>query len=236
MSERNYNCKDVDMLLACKTISESLKANIAELSLARTTWNIDYVGGLSTKIDNAMDQYLGMDKKKELREATARLSAIQAPALRDLSFLKTQLEVDFGSKATELLKQLGFTKNIAKVKQGNQEALIELLHTFKSNMNEGVKANITEKGTNPVLIDRIIGYANQMVEANVSQETMKETTKALSAEAVNALNDIYTETIGICKIAANFFQYEPIKKEQFTFSKVVSQMGVSKKASQPAEE
>ncbi len=38
-------------------------------------------------------------------------------------------------------------------------------------------------------------------------------------------------------MAASFYQFETIKKEQFTFSKVVSQMGASKKVNQqPTEE
>lgn len=230
MSTRNYNYKDVDMLLASKTIAQALKEYINDLSMVRSTWTNEYAIGYTSKIDDVIDNVLGLDKKKELRQATARLSAIQAPALRNLSFLKTQIEVDYGDKAEEMLKVLGFTKNLRNAQRGDQEALIQLLYSFKKNMTEEMQQSIVEKGTNPALITGIIDYANQLLEANVSQETLKETSKALSNEAINALNDIYDETIGICKIAASFYQYEPIKKEQFTFSKVVAQMGVSKKA------
>lgn len=44
------------------------------------------------------------------------------------------------------------------------------------------------KGTNPELIDRIVNYAEQLKLANVSQETKKETTKAISEEATNWFN------------------------------------------------
>jgi len=42
---RNYSCKDVDMLLASKTIAESFRNNIGELSATRITWTEQYAGG-----------------------------------------------------------------------------------------------------------------------------------------------------------------------------------------------
>ena len=235
MATRKYNFKDVDMLLASKTITQSLADNLTDLSMARTTWTSEYVTGLATKIDDAIENYLGLDKKKELRDATLQLSMLQTPAMRDLSFMKTQIQVDFGKGAIEILKKLGFDKNLRAVQKGDQEALIQLLYTFKKGLTDELRTQITEKGTNPALIDRIVGYADQLKDANVSQETLKETTKVVSEEAVNVFNEIYDEIVGICKIASIFFQYEPLKKEQFTFKKVVSNMNAAKTASNEAK-
>jgi len=229
---RNYNFKDVDMLLASKTIVGSLNANLADLSMVRTNWTQVYVDQLSIKIDDSIENYLGLDKKKELRDATANLSSIQTPAIRDLSFLKTQIEVDFENekhKKKNILKTLGFDKNLRKARLSDQEALIELLYAFKKGMKESLKNDIVEKGTNPELIDRIISYAGQLKQANVSQETKKETTKAVSEEATKAFNSIYDELIGICKIASSFYQYDPLKKKLFTFGKVISNMNATRK-------
>lgn len=223
------------MLLACKSVAKNLESYLTELGMARSVWTPEYVSQLDAKIDDAIDNYLGLDRKKELREATALLASIQAPALRDLSFLKTQIAVDFEDKAYRILKSLGFTSQLSSVQKGDQEALIQLLYTYKKNMTEELRTSIVNNGTNPLLLERIMDYADKMKDANVSQETLKETAKALSAEAIVALNGIYDETIGICKIAANFYQYEPIKKEQFTFSKIVAQMGVSKKITEETE-
>ena len=236
-STRKYNYKDVEMLLASKTIATSLFDNLVDLSMARTTWTSDYATALATKIDDAIENYLGLDKKKELRDATARLATLQNPAMRDLSFIKTQIDVDFGKEAKRILKKLGFEKNLKAVQKGDQEALIQLLYAFKKGLSDEIRNQITEKGTNPALIDRIIAYAEQLKDANISQETLKETTKVISEEAVNAFNEIYEELIGICKIASAFFQYEPLKKEQFTFSKVISNMNAAHKtAEEPSED
>ncbi|NJK95310.1 MAG: hypothetical protein HC905_10690 [Bacteroidales bacterium] len=47
---RNYSCKDVNMLMASKTIAESFKTNISELSTTRTDWTEQYATDLILKI------------------------------------------------------------------------------------------------------------------------------------------------------------------------------------------
>lgn len=156
--------------------------------------------------------------------------------MRDLSFIKTQVDVDFGKEAKEILKNLGFDRHLRDVQKGDQEALIQLLYSFNKGLTDELKTQITEKGTNPALIDRIIAYADQLKEANVSQESLKETTKVISEEAVLVFNSIYEEIVGICKIASSFYQYEPLKKEQFTFSKVIANMNAARKISETPNE
>lgn len=233
MTQRTYSVKNVEMLLAAQTITQSLSANLNELATARSNWTAAYVSQLTDKIDDALENYLGIDKKKDLREATAVLNEIQTPAMRDLSFLKTQIEVDFGTDAAEITKTLGYDKNLFEVQKGSQEALIQLLYTFKTNMTPNLKNQIVQKGTNPTLINNITGYADTLRQANTTQESLKETTKELSQETTTLFNEIYQEIIGICKIAANFYQSDPIKKQQFTFSKVVANMKASQKATTP---
>ena len=222
--QRNYNYKDVEMILASKTITVSLETNLEELSLTRTAWTPEFVTALKTRTDNAIDNYLGLDKKKELREATALIHSIQLPALRNLQFLKTQIEVDFDDEADEILNSLGFNHSYKKVQKKNQEALIQLLYAFKNALTDELKARITEKGTNPVLIESIIGYADQMKDADINQESLKQTTKELTEDAIEEFNAIYDIIIGICKIASVFYYDDPVKKEQFTFSNIVSNM------------
>ena len=217
--------------MAAKTILQSMLENRAELSKIRTTWTEAYVTELILKVDTAIGNFLGMDKQQSLREATDLLNSIMAPALRDLGFVKTQIEVDFGKEAGEMLKTLGINKNIHGV---NQEGLIELLYSFKKGMTPKQKTAITQKGTNPVLIDGIIGYATQLQKANLSQESLKSATQSLSQEAVDAFNSIYTEVIGIGKIASKLYQNDRLKKDLFTFTKVVKKMGIApKKEAEP---
>ena len=231
MSFRNYSYKDVVMLMAAKTILQSIQAYLSELSTVRTNWTNAYVTELILKIDNAVENFLGLDKKQALREATDLLNQIKVPALRDLGFVKTQIEVDFGKTAGEILKTLGLTKNLHNI---SQEELIEVLFSFKKGMTNKLKDSITSKGTNPLLIEVIIGYATHLQQANLNQESMKTSTKDVSQEAVDTFNAIYDEVIGIGKIASKYYKDDSLKKEQFTFSKVVKKMGVANKKEEKA--
>ncbi len=232
---REYKAKDVEMLLASKTISLSFVTNIEELSVIRSTWTEVYAKGISVRIDRVIDNYLGLDKKRELREATSKLKSIQMPSLRDLSFLKTQVEVDFKDSSKEILKQLGYGNNLRDLRNGDQEALIQLLYAFRKGMTTELKEQISSAGTNPVLIDRIIKSADELSNANITQESLKETTKEISHEAIIEFNKIYNEIIGICKIAASYYHSDKIMKEQFTFSKVVGNMNVTRKTAELVE-
>jgi hypothetical protein len=234
---RNYNFKDVDMLMASRTIAGSFKAYIAELSTTRSVWTEGYADDLIARIDNAISTGLGTDSKKELRNATIALSTIQAPARRDVSYFKVQVFEDFKKEPVrrdEILTTLGFTRFLTAVNNGNQEALVQLLSAFKSNMTDTLRNEIMAKGMSAALIDNITGYADAFRQANVTQEGMKGSTKNVSKEVADTFKNIYDEIIGICKIASNFYRFEPLKKQQFTFSKVINNLGAAQKHDQEA--
>ena len=227
---RNYSCKDVEMLMASQTIAYSFKANIDELSVVRTDWTASYADDLVTRVDTTLQKYLGIDAKQELRSATVALTAVQGSAQKDLSFLKAQLDDDFKkdpARRDEILKVLGFAKHLRDVQKNNQEALTQLLFTFKNNVTEQLTQEIVAKGTNPALLERIAGYADTFKQANLSQETNKSASKEVTREAADALNAIYDEISGLCKKASVYYRDQPVKKEQFTFSKVIANLGAS---------
>ncbi len=221
MTQRNYKVKDEVMLMASKTIVKNMSNNLPDLSLVRSNWTEEYVSELNGKIDTAATNFLGLDKQKELRVATDQVEDILKPAVKNLGFLKTQIEVDMGKDAKEILKGLGYTKPLNSL---DQEGVITLLYGVNNGMTEDLKAQLVAKGTNPELIDSTIGYAETLKQANLTQEVLKGTTREMSDEAVSAFNDIYTEVIGICKIASKIYHDDPVKKSLFTFSKVVARM------------
>ena len=236
---RIYPYKDADMLMASKIIAGNFKNNISELSTVRTDWTTDYSDKLDIRVNNVLEGYLGVNSKNDLLNATASLSAIQVQAKSDLSFFKTQIDDDFKDDKTKrdsINKILGFDRHIRLVQRGNQESLVQLLYTFKTNMSESLRTEITSRGLSDSLITKIIDYAATFTQANVTQETSKETSKELTQEVIDSFNDIYSELIGICKKASAYYRYEPLKKEQFTFSKVIKNLGVTRKVTENATE
>jgi oligoendopeptidase F len=211
------------MLTACSTIIESAITNQSKLLPRRSTWAPPYFDNFKKRIDAAFQNHLGIDSAKDLRQSTQVLLGIQKQALKDLALVKVQIDEDFKKEITrriEILKQLGFTTYLKDAQRKDQEAMINLLYMFKQNL-PGLRAEIEAKGTDKASLDNIVGYADTLKNANVTQETFKGGKKAITAEAVTEFNEIYDELIKICKIAAKFLAEEPALKDQFTYSKVL---------------
>ena len=223
---KTYGVKNVDMLFASHNICGSLRDNQAELVVIRTNWTMDYVDDLEQRITDAIHNYLGLDRFNALRTATLKLNHITVPAWRDLSFIRTQIKADFDAESNFILKELGLG-NYHKSSRTSQQELSSLLMAFRRGMSDELKTRIVAKGTNVELIERIKDYAVAVIGSNNEQEKMKQTSKALSHEAREALNNIYNEIIGICKIAASYYKNEPVKKELFVFSRVTRRLGQS---------
>lgn len=229
-NHRCYNSKDVEMLMAAKTVAHSFNENMHELANARTNWSPEYGQDLQARITQAFETHLGHDRKKGLREATEKLRNIHEPAMRDLAFLKAQVEVDFGMESKGILKDLGLKPSLRESRLNNQESMIEVLHAMRKGLQSGLRQRILEKGTDASLLDRIEGYCSQILEANVVQEGMKESSREITAEAIGVFNAIYNEIIGICKIAAKYYQTEPLRRDRFTYAKVLANMKASNTA------
>ena len=149
---RHYNTKDVDMLVSASTIIESAIANKTFLQSKRSTWADPFFDDLKTKINTAIQTYLGIDSAKDLRQSTQAILNIQTQALTDLAEAKVQITEDFKNnppKQTEILTQLGFTSYHKPSQRGDQEALINLLFQFKTNLTETLKTEIAAAGTAP---------------------------------------------------------------------------------------
>ena len=206
---RNYSCKDAEMLMASKTIAENFRASIADLSATRTNWTEQYANELVGRIDAAIAGSLGIDPKKDLRSATSALISVEIPAKRDAAFFKLQVSEDFKkdpSRRDEILKILGFTDYLRQGKNPAQVALVKLLSDFRTNITDTLRQEIVQKGMNPALIDNIIGYSNAYSQANASQEALKSSTKTITVDVIDTFNAIYNEIIGICKFASAYYK------------------------------
>jgi hypothetical protein len=231
-SQRNYNIKDVDMLVTASTVIESAITNKALLQSKRSTWADPFFDDLKTRIDTAIQTYLGIDSAKDLRQATQTLIGIQTQALSHLAECKVQITEDFKSnkiRRDEILNQLGFTTYHKDAQKGDQEALINLLFQFKTNLTGTLKAEISTKGTPVILLDTIAGYADTLKNADITQETFKGQRKTITATALKEFNEIYDAVISICKISNKFYKDQPHIQDQFSFNKVAKVLNISKK-------
>jgi len=221
--ERIYNNKDVDMIITIDTIMDSAIANKTFLQSKRSNWADPFFQDIKTQIDSVVQNYLGQDSAKALRLATQVVKDIQTKALIELGEVKVQIDQDFKptpDRRTEILKQLGFTDYYEPARKKDQEGLINLLYQFKTNLTTELKTEIANKGTAPASLEAIVEFADILKNANVTQEGNKGTKKEITAEGIQALNDIYSKVISIAMISAKFFQKEPTKKALFSYTKV----------------
>ena len=221
--ERIYNTKDVDMLLAIETIIDSAIANKTFLQTKRSNWADPYFQNIKTQINTIIQDNLGVDSAKELRQATIAVKAIQTNALTDLAEIKVQIEQDFKTqpdRKSEILNQLGYTNYYALATTRDQEGLINLLFQYNTNLTPALKAEIVAKGTAATALDAINAYAQTLKDANVLQEGTKGTRKEITSETIQIFNEIYSTVSSIAIIAAKFFKTDAAKKDQFSFAKV----------------
>lgn len=233
---RIYKGKDVEMLVTIDTIIDAAIANLDFLASKRSTWKDPYLPNLKRAIDQAVQEHLGQDNAKALRNATLEVLAIQTPALKDLAEVKVQIESDFNKNPTlkkEILNTLGFTPFYSKTKNKDQEALISLLYQFKTNLTPDLKGQIVTKGTAEEQLDKIASYADDLKNKNVLQESKKGTKKEITEEAIIAFNAVYNEAIAVAKISAKFFKDRPTIQEQFSYTKVKNNLNNTKPKPDP---
>ena len=233
---RIYKGKDVEMLITIDTIIDAAIANLDFLASKRSTWKDPYLPDLKRAIDQAVQEHLGQDNAKALRNATLEVLAIQTPALKDLAEVKVQIESDFNKNPTlkkEILNTLGFTPFYSKTKTKDQEALISLLYQFKTNLTPDLKGQIVTKGTAEEQLDKITSYADDLKNKNVLQESKKGTKKEITEEAIIAFNAVYNEAIAVAKISAKFFKDRPTIQEQFSYTKVKNNLNNTKPKPDP---
>jgi hypothetical protein len=234
--KRKYKVKDIDMLVAGSTLIENAIANKTFLQTKRSNWTDDFFTSIQTQIDTALEEHLGVDSAKDLRGATQVLQTIQKQSLDDLAEVKTQIIEDFKkepAKKTEILTQLGFNAHHKEAQSGDQEALVQLLYSFKNSLTTTLKEEIVAKGTAPTILDQITTYADTLKKADITQETFKGTKKEITAEGINFFNNIYDDIISIAKISARFYKAEPVKKELFSFAKINKTLSAQKATTEP---
>ena len=233
-NKRNYSGSNVSMLTVSSVIVENAIADKAFLTSKRVSWNDPFFGDLQTKIESGF-LVLGIDKAGAQRQATIVVLQIQKEALSVLGEVKVQLGEDFKSdkvQLNELLTSLGFNSYYKQALKKDQNALIQLLYQFKENLTPSLRAKIEAKGTAKASLDTLVGYADTLKNANITQETLKNTGKTLTDKDVTLLNEIYSTVISVAKIARTFYKGNVAKQAQYSYTKVLSKLsstGTTKK-------
>lgn len=230
MVQRKYKAKDVDMVIAISTIISNAKGNQEFLQTKRSTFTLDYFTQLEAEIDLVTQKYLGADNARDLRLASISLYATQEEALRLAGEIKLQILLDFGDNAGELLNNLGFITYWARARKKDQEALIDLLFRFKTNMTPALREEMIAHGTMAADIDSLIAKADLLKTSDASQELHKTNRPLATEEAIAAFNGIYSKVMSVAKMATVFYKGNSTHQNLFSFSKISKNISMPKKA------
>lgn len=217
--------KALSMLIASLTVCENFTANSAALIAEQPQWADPFIGNFKQLVEKFLTRYFGISSKKELKEATRVVGSIQVQAKDDLSMVRTQIVRSFNgqtSRKEALLDVLGYNAHWSKASNYNQSETIALLFTFVNNLTPELRTELEAKNVNSARLDKIISLTQTLSAANITQETLKGSAKINTAEAQAALGEIYNTSMHICDIGKKLFRNDPVRKELFVFSKLVS--------------
>lgn len=210
-------------ILACQKIAKSFKENIYELSTLRNEWDPAYATSLNVWIEDTVEKHY-LDTLGSIEDTRYRQwHEIMVAALQHLKVLRASMKVDYKNDKEFLkafFKKVGYTDYFSDAKNGDHIKLYKFLKTFAANLNEEMRQAIVAKGTVDTVFDKILMYANQVNEfedcfialegdANIDNYGKKEVT------------EIYENIQDICRIAIAYYQFDPEKRCQFSYYKVL---------------
>lgn len=223
---RKFPGTSTEMLISASSISQAAITHQVALTANRPIWTLAYFQAFQTRIDTAVSTYLGVDNAATLRAQTSVVLDVFKSAYANISTIKLEIEEGFKDnkpRKQEILNTLGYNLYWIKSQKGkDQEALISLLFAFKQNLTPAIQAEITAKGSLPATLTAITDAAQALMDANVSQESIKQSKKALTDTATIEFNAIYDELISICKLARRYLKDLSGVPDQFSYSKAIA--------------
>lgn len=210
-------------ILACQKIAKAFKENIYELSSIRTEWDPAYATSINIWIEDTLEKYfienLGAWDERKYRE----WHEIMVAGLQSLKILRASVKVDF-KKDKEFLKgffeKTGYNEFFSDAKNGDHLCMTKFLIQFSKNIDATTRKKIVAKGTPNSIFEKILKSAEDI-------ERFEECFEALQGDAnINnygqkEITEIYSTIQDICRIATAYYDFDPTKRDAFSFYKTL---------------
>ena len=210
-------------ILACQKIARSFKENIYELSIIRKEWDPEYATSLNVWISDTIEKYYAENLDSIDDKRYREWHEVMVAGLQSLKVLRAALKVDFKNDKSflkDVFKRLGYSNYFSDAKNGDHLSLYKFLNTFSKNLDENTKQKITHKGVPESLFGKILESARQIEEYKCCFEAL-ESENELNTYAQKEVAEIYDTVQDICRIAVAYFQFDPVKRDEFNFYKVM---------------
>lgn len=210
-------------ILACQKIARSFKENIYELSSVRKEWDPAYATSLNIWIDDTIDKYYinNLDAWDESKYRDWH--EIMVAGLQGLKILRASMKVDFKDDKEflkDFFEKTGYNEFFSDAKNGDHISMCRFLMKFSKNIDDETRKKVVSKGTVDSVFTKILNSATDIKQ-------FEECFEALEGEAeINnygkkEINEIYGTIQDICRIAIAYYQFDPIKRDQFNFYKTL---------------
>lgn len=222
--ESKSNCPtSTATILACKSIAQTFKENIYELSRIRNEWDPKYATSLKVWIDDTIEKYYN-SSTWHLNEPKFKLwHELMTGTLKYLGILRASVKVDFKNDKPfqkEFFEKLGYCEFFSDAKNGDYLSTYNLLKTFASNMDDKTRKKIESKGIEKTIISRIMDYAEQLSAFKDCFEFMKSN-DGINTYGEKEIEEIYKTIKDICQISVAYYQYEPVIRDKFNYYRVL---------------
>lgn len=210
-------------ILTCQKIARSFKENIFELARIRNEWDSEYATSLNVWINDTVEKYYADNLESVDDERYREWHEVMVAGLQSLKVLRAALKVDFKNDKPflkEVFKKLGFSDYFSDAKNGDHMSLYMFLTQFVKNLDKDTRQKITHKSVPESLLNKIFETAKQIEEYKCCFEAL-ESENELNTYAQKEVAEIYEAIQDICRIATAYYQFDPVKRDDFNFYKVM---------------
>ncbi len=228
--ETQKNCSLANAtILASQKIAQSFYENIFELAHLRTDWTPEYARQLKERIKSAKAEYLPDEincrnvKRQQYIHNLMTSSLINVSVVREL--IKVEFRDDPGFQKS-VFQELGFNDLYSEAKNGDYRSLFLLTKTFHENMTPAIREKLISRTIPVILIDRVDAYHHQMKDYVTCFDLINGSMR-LSEEGKRVINDIFSEIKDICRVVSTYYMLNSVKRDQFSFFRVMHNLNHS---------
>ena len=210
-------------ILACQKIAKAFKENIYELSSIRNEWDPEYATSLYEWINGTIEEFYSGNLDSIDDQRYRDWHEVMVAGLQSLKVLRASMKVDFKNNKgflRETFQKLGYSDYYSDAKNGDHLSLYNLLKTFERNLDNETKRLICEKGVPESLFKKIAATARQIDEYKCCFEIL-ENENELTSYGLKEVARIYEVVQDICRITAAYYQFDPARRDEFNFYKVM---------------
>ncbi|MGD9556185.1 MAG: hypothetical protein AB7V25_04130 [Mangrovibacterium sp.] len=228
--ETQKNCSLANATIrASQKIAQSFNENIFELAHLRTDWTPEYAQQLKERIKSARATFLPEDISCRNSAKQQLIHDLMTSSLINVSVLRELIKVEFRDERAfqkEIFEILGFNEYYSEAKNGDYRSLFMLTQVLHQNMTPAIREKLISKTIPISLIDRVNDYHQQM-KPYISCFDLINGSTALDDEGKQVIGSIFSEVKDICRVVSTYYMLNPVKRDQFSFFRVMHTLDLS---------